>query len=838
MAPLSEKSSKTLGIDIGMSHTTATYLKNGKFKHKSTTLKSSNSQFEKIKMFIGRRYDDPTLQQFPQNYSFTIVKWDPVKDKTIKSSANINNIDDLKLCYKGELVDPIEPMIERIAELKECIEDKIRCRIDNITISIPVRSDNNQKSKMMLACKFAGFETIRVLSEASAVALAYTYDCKVSNRFRRECIFVIDIGNSNIDVGIFELNKIDGKDHLSVLALDGDCTGGCNFDEVLVNYCIENLSTLGFNDNLSEERKLAMFRSCEKARKILSKENEAEIKIGLFQDDKDFSLKISKEEFEIRCEDLFKKLMGRIKGTLILMKRMKPYYDEGGFYKTNSLDEAFMDAQKTEIDHLILSGQFSKTPKLQELISDYFKDCKISKNYIDKEATSMGTAYHAILHSGELGEDDEDWLVFEDVIPYPFTMISDNGKTTEIFRKNDFYPSSRVITVETDTENQTETNFKIIEGNDDDYLSNLTIKHCVFSGIPPAPKGTYRVPFDFILDYNGLLNIFIINHNTGEHDYFYTSNLYGKISESELDRIKEDVVCRREYRKKNFLKIKLEEKLFKLSMKITESELNYEQRKIQAVKIEVVQESLNSSESITKEDYKQLKKKLKKIKKEFKKLLKDDGKSENSESDDKSNSETVETELDSEESKKSEGTVENGGEANSQENEGTCDAEENEIKIDGRAMKSMNKETIKNTGYGKEIGSSAKDKKKEMVYGDKFGYQDEGGNDKAIKKMSSKDVVESDVWSVASDDNNERKCQLNNKNNKINNQSLRNKKSFETKCVKKEFEKDQKEIVEEDNKNPEKGSVRDKKLKVSKDQKSEDKAKVYIEKQDENKKCF
>lgn len=601
---MNTKHSPSLGIDIGTSHITFTY-------SKTTHTSPIPYHLSNFKPFIGRHYDNTDLHTIPLNYHFNYVRYNPILNKVVSDHDNIKDSDHLKLYTHNNLLDPIEPLVDLLIDIKEKVETELHAIIDKISISIPAKYNTTQKNSILLACHLAGFTETRLVYATTAVALTYICNNKIDT-FKGQCMLIINMGSYFLDVSIYELNAVDEKNYITMIALDGACLGGSFFDEMLVNYCIKQMKDVGFRD-VNEVEMLKLFDACEEARVMLSSNDSVEIRVGLIQDEKDYVLKVGKDEYDVMCEKLFKKVMDRVMGTLMLMRRMKPYYNDEGFYKMNTLDSQFMIAQKEEINSVILSGCFCKTPKIIKMISDFFGEDKVCLDLLQKETVSVGTEYHAKIHSGSLKEADNK-IMFEEAIPYPVIMLSDSEKKTDIFRKNELYPTTRSISIETETAYQTETSFRIIEGASSDCSENSIISNCTFKGIPPAPKGTYSVPFIFVLDYNGLLNIFILNHKTREHDSFFKNNLYGKMTKDEVERIKKAVEARRMYRVKNAFKIEMENKVRRNMKMVERSEKDIETRKNDLKILISVKNDLRNSEVLSLKDVRSFKKRMRPVK--------------------------------------------------------------------------------------------------------------------------------------------------------------------------------------------------------------------------------
>lgn len=100
--------------------------------------------------------------------------------------------------------------------------------------------------------------------------------------------------------------------------------GGEDFDNILFNYCKEDFEKKNDTDISNNFRAIRRLRtSCEKAKRILSSAQNADIECDALADDEDYFMKISRVKFEELCEDMFKKCIKPIEDVLAEAKITK-----------------------------------------------------------------------------------------------------------------------------------------------------------------------------------------------------------------------------------------------------------------------------------------------------------------------------------------------------------------------------------------------------------------------------------------------------------------------------------------------------------------------------------
>ena len=162
-------------------------------------------------------------------------------------------------------------------------------------------------------------------------------------------IMVFDLGGGTLDVTLLELEN----DNITIKAHSGKMhLGGEDFDNILVQYCIEQFrkkTSIDLNKEQFIEQKMRLKEHCIRAKKKLSFNNKVEIEIESLVNGKDLNLTIQRTKFEELCENIFNSCLEPVQDVL----------DKSG-------DE------KKDIDEIILVGGSTKIPRIQEILSDFF----------------------------------------------------------------------------------------------------------------------------------------------------------------------------------------------------------------------------------------------------------------------------------------------------------------------------------------------------------------------------------------------------------------------------------------------------------------------------------
>ena len=110
------------------------------------------------------------------------------------------------------------------------IDEKIT--IKKAVVTVPAYFNKAQKQATSDACKIAGIDCLRVISEPTAASLTYAMkleDLTSENHY----VVVYDLGGGTLDISVLNIT-----DHIiEVMASNGDTQlGGRDFDEELVTF--------------------------------------------------------------------------------------------------------------------------------------------------------------------------------------------------------------------------------------------------------------------------------------------------------------------------------------------------------------------------------------------------------------------------------------------------------------------------------------------------------------------------------------------------------------------------------------------------------------------------
>uniref|UniRef100_A0A8C8RXE9 Hypoxia up-regulated protein 1 n=1 Tax=Pelusios castaneus TaxID=367368 RepID=A0A8C8RXE9_9SAUR len=332
------------------------------------SIKNPKIAFRYFQDLLGKHIDNPQVAlyhwRFPQH---ELVKDDRRQTVIFKLSHEMQYSPEEIL---GMVLNYSRGLAEEFAE--QPIKDAV--------ITVPAYFNQAERRAVLHAAQMADLKVLQLINDNTAVALNYGVFRRKDINATAQNIMFYDMGAGSTVCTIVTYQTVKTKDsgtqpQLQIRGVGFDRTlGGLAMELRLRDYLIKLFNkqqpTKDVQQNLRAMAKL--LKEANRLKTVLSANADHMAQIEGLLDDVDFKAKVSRQEFEDLCSDLFQRVPGPV---------------------LQALSSAEMNLD--EIDQVILVGGATRVPKVQEALLKAVGKKELGKNINADEAAAMGAVYQA-----------------------------------------------------------------------------------------------------------------------------------------------------------------------------------------------------------------------------------------------------------------------------------------------------------------------------------------------------------------------------------------------------------------------------------------------------------
>ena len=214
-----------------------------------------------------------------------------------------------------------------LKKAREYASDFAEQKVDSAVITVPPYFTQAERRAVKRACELANIKLLQLMNDNTAVALNYGIFRRKDFNATGSTYLFYDMGSQSTVCTIATFNVIKSKENgyleevpqltIKSVAFDRNL-GGLEFQIRLRDYFAEKFHEKHPKiDVRKNPRALTkLFREAERAKHVLSANNEYTAQVEGLVDEIDFKLKITRDQFESLCTDLFDRVRGPIEEAL------------------------------------------------------------------------------------------------------------------------------------------------------------------------------------------------------------------------------------------------------------------------------------------------------------------------------------------------------------------------------------------------------------------------------------------------------------------------------------------------------------------------------------------
>ncbi|OAX34233.1 heat shock protein 70 [Rhizopogon vinicolor AM-OR11-026] len=408
-----------------------------------------------LKRLIGRTLQDPDVAVEKKFLNATLV--------------DVGGTVGTEVTYRGEkhTFSATQLAAMYLGKLRDITANELKTAVTDLVIAVPGWYTDIQRRAMIDAAQIAGLNALRLINDATAVALSWGITkTDLPDPENPRHIMFVDVGHSSMSVSVVAFSK--GQLAVKAAAYDRHL-GGRDIDYALLQHFAAQFNSKYHIDVLSNPK--ATFRltaGCEKLKKVLSANNEAPLNVESLMNDIDASSKLNRETYEELISGVLDRIAAPLQQALV----------ESGLT---------IDA----IDSVELVGGTTRIPAVRNRIQAALGGKPLFTTLNQDEAIARGATFACAFQSPTFRVRE---FHMHDIAQYPIKVCweraaSDPDDDTElvVFPRGNGIPSTKILTFYRKEPFEIDSVYAEpagLPGGINPWIGRFTAE-----GVPPDPSG-------------------------------------------------------------------------------------------------------------------------------------------------------------------------------------------------------------------------------------------------------------------------------------------------------------------------------------------------------------
>lgn len=453
---------------------------------------------------LGKKIDNPVVELYKNRFPHYNIIPDPKRNTVLFKHGDTD-----------ELFSPEELVAMILEKAREFAQDSAGQVINEAVISVPGYFGQAERIAMQKAAEIAGIKVLQIINSYTAAAINYgIFRTKSFNETSPMYMMFYDMGAYSTQASVVSYQLIKSKDRiapelqpqLTVLGVGYERNlGGLEIQLRLRDYLATKFNDLKLtsNDVTKNPRSMAkLFKEAGRLKNILSANTDHFAQVEGLIDEKDMRIKVTREELEELCKDLFNKVV---------------------LPAQRALDASGLTIEL--IEQVMLAGAGTRVPRVQDrLVKDLKSGQPLGRSLNTDEAAALGAAYKAAdLSNGFKVKPfiTKDATLFPIQVTFDKEVIDDVKPTKQVkrilFGHMNPYPQRKIITF---NKHQQDFDFTVgygelnhLDEQEIKCLGSLSLSNIKLKGVRDAytkhqgQEGvdTKGIKAHFAMDDNGIL---------------------------------------------------------------------------------------------------------------------------------------------------------------------------------------------------------------------------------------------------------------------------------------------------------------------------------------------